>query len=49
VHCDESFVVDPRLVVHLHPKNLHHHKQLAKPQDKLSINNFSCNASIDYS
>jgi hypothetical protein len=49
MHCDESFIVDPKLVVHLHPKNLHHHKQLAKPQGELSINNFSFNASIGYS
>jgi hypothetical protein len=34
VHCDDSFGVDPKLVIHLHPENLHHHKQLAIPQVK---------------
>jgi hypothetical protein len=29
-HCDESFGVDSKLVVHLHLKNQHHHKQLTK-------------------
>jgi hypothetical protein len=37
------------LVVHLHPENLHHHKQLAKLQGDESTNNFSFNASIGYS
>jgi hypothetical protein len=49
VHCDESFRVDPKLVVHLHSKNLHHYKQLAKLWGEESINNVSCNASIGYS
>jgi hypothetical protein len=49
VHCGEAFEVDPKLVVHLHLENLHHHKQLAIPRVKQSINNFSCNASIGYS
>jgi hypothetical protein len=34
VHCDESLVVDSKLVVHLHPENIHHHKQLVIPQVK---------------
>jgi hypothetical protein len=47
-HFDESFVVDPMLVAHLHPENLHHHKQLTIPQVKYNISNFLCNVSIDY-
>jgi hypothetical protein len=49
VHCDKSFRVDMKLVVYLHPENLHHHKQLVKLWGEESINNFSCNASIGYS
>jgi hypothetical protein len=49
VHCDGSFGVGPELVVHLHLKNLHHHKQLVKLWREESIDKFSCNASIGYS
>jgi hypothetical protein len=31
VHCDESFIIDPELVLHLLPGNLHCHKQLSIP------------------
>jgi hypothetical protein len=48
VHYDGSFGVGPELIVHLYLENLHHHKQLTKLQGEESINNFSCNASIDY-
>jgi hypothetical protein len=48
VHCDESFGVDSKLVIHLHLENLYHHKQLAKLRVKGSINNFSFNVSIGY-
>jgi hypothetical protein len=34
MHYDESFRVDLKLVVHLHPGNLHHHKQLVIPRVK---------------
>jgi hypothetical protein len=43
---DESFIVDPMLVAHLHLKTLHHHKQLAIPKVKLNISIFLCNASL---
>jgi hypothetical protein len=49
VHCDESFGVGLELIVHLHLKNLHYHKQFAKLQGEESINNFSCKAFIGYS
>jgi hypothetical protein len=49
VHCYGSFGVGPELIVHLHPKNLHHHKQLAKLWGEESINIFSYNAFIGYS
>jgi hypothetical protein len=37
-HYGDSFRIDPELVVHLFPENLHHHKQLAKLQgEKIQI------------
>jgi hypothetical protein len=49
MHCDRYFGVSPKLVIHRHPENLHHHKQLTKLRGEESTNNFLCNASIGYS